>query len=71
MVLEALEDIAPATNKMVAKHLGWEINSITPRMLELRSKMKVVEAYKGTDITGRKAIYWKPRLQKQEAEDIG
>ena len=46
---------------MVAKHLGWEINSVTPRMLELRNKKKVVEAYKAVD-GQRRAIYWKPRL---------
>lgn len=65
-VLEALEEISPATNKMIAKHLGWEINSITPRVLELRKKRKVVEAYRSVDITGRKAIFWKPRKQEVE-----
>lgn len=69
LVYEALEDISPATNKMIAKHLGWEINSVTPRVLELRVKKRVVEAYKATDVTGRKAIYWKPRVQYVEAED--
>lgn len=65
-VYRALEEIYPATNKMVAKHLGWEINSITPRMLELRGKRKVVEAYKGKDITGRTAIFWEPRLKGKD-----
>lgn len=69
-VYGALEEIAPATNKMIAKHLGWEINSVTPRMLELRNKKKVVEAFKGLDVTGRTAIYWKPRIQVMEAEDV-
>lgn len=71
MVYEALEDISPATNKMVAKHLGWEINSITPRMLELRGKHKVIEAFKGRDITGRTAIFWKPRLAQRDEVDLG
>ena len=63
LVLEALEEIYPATNKQIAKHMGWEINSVTPRMLELRSEKlnKVVEAYKRKDAGGRLAIFWKPR----------
>jgi predicted ArsR family transcriptional regulator len=59
-VLESLEDIAPATNKMVAESLGWAINSVTPRMLELRKKGKVEADHIGIDIGGRKAIFWKP-----------
>ena len=65
-VLEALEEIAPATNLMVAKHLGWPINSITPRMGELRKKQKVVTAHIGRDITGRSAHFWKPITQQDE-----
>jgi predicted ArsR family transcriptional regulator len=61
LVLEALEDIFPATNKQIAKHLGWEINSITPRILELRAKGKVVKAYVAKDESGRSATFWKPK----------
>lgn len=60
-VMQALEEIQPASNKMLAKHLGWEINSVTPRVLELRTKKKVIEAYRGKDVTGRTAIFWKPK----------
>lgn len=70
-VFNALEDLAPATNLMVAQHLGWGINSVTPRMLELRGKHKVVEAHRGKDVTGRQAIYWKPRLARRDVEDLG
>lgn len=71
MVLEALEEIYPATNKQIAKHMGWEINSVTPRMLELRSEKlnKVVEAYKRKDVGGRLAIFWKPKQVNQDAAD--
>jgi DNA-binding MarR family transcriptional regulator len=61
LVFEALEEIYPATNKQIAKHLGWEINSVTPRILELRAKRKVVKAYQDLD-GGRVANYWKPRV---------
>jgi len=65
-VFNALEEIGPATNKQLAKHLGFEINSVTPRTLELRGKGKVVECFKGEDITGRTAIYWGTPNQKSE-----
>jgi predicted ArsR family transcriptional regulator len=65
-VLEALEEIAPATNLMIAKHLGWAINSVTPRMQELRKKQKVVTDHVGKDITGRSAHFWKPTPEAME-----
>ncbi len=61
LVFEALEEIYPATNKQIAKHLGWEINSVTPRTIELRAKHKVIKAYVDKDESGRSAIFWKPR----------
>lgn len=57
-VLEALEEIAPANNQDLAKHLDWPINSITPRVLELRLKGKVEQAYKQKNSQGRTTIYW-------------
>jgi DNA-binding MarR family transcriptional regulator len=68
IVFDALEEIYPATNKQIAKHLGWEINSVTPRILELRAKRKVVKAYQDLD-GGRVANFWKPRVAEQEAND--
>lgn len=68
-VLIAIEEIAPANDKQIAKHLGWPINCITGRRNELVKKKQIVEAYRAVDATGRKTIYWKPRLQQQEAED--
>lgn len=57
-VLEALEEICPANNQEIALHLGWPINSITPRVLELRKKGRVEEAYKQKNAQGRTTIYW-------------
>lgn len=60
IVLEAIEEIQPCNNREIAKHLGWEINSITGRVHELRTLGKVIEAFKAHDTNGRKTIFWKP-----------
>lgn len=65
-VFDAVEDIGPATNKQIAKHIGYEINSVTPRTKELRLKGKVVECFRGEDESGRTAIYWGTREQKSD-----
>jgi len=60
-VLNALRKIQPATNSMIAKYLNLPINTITPRMHELRNQKKRV-TYTFTDvcpITKRKAMFWK------------
>lgn len=73
-VLQAIEAIYPACNAQVAQYLGWPINTVTPRVLELRGKFKVVkhqcdvckssadplEGHNKYD--GRKVNYWQPRL---------
>lgn len=60
LVLEALEEIQPANNKQIAEHLGWPINCVTGRCLELRKKQQVTIAYIAKDLTGRKCTFWKP-----------
>ncbi len=60
IVLEAIFKLKEASNYDIKKHLGWEINSITPRVKELRDRGLVKESKKDTDpISGRKVIYWK------------
>lgn len=63
-VLEAIEMIervrkqAP-TNMEISTFLGWSINRVTPRTLELRRKGEIEQ--KGTrecNITGRMAMTW-------------
>jgi DNA-binding MarR family transcriptional regulator len=68
LVLEALEEIQPASNRMIAKHLGWEINSVTPRCLELRQRGKVVFAEQSMDEYGKKVNFWKPRKAYEPME---
>jgi Mn-dependent DtxR family transcriptional regulator len=42
-----IAELGVATNKQIAKKLGWEINSVTPRVIELR-KMGLVSCYCGS-----------------------
>ena len=61
LVLNALRKIQPATNSMIANYLHLPINTITPRMHELRNQKKMV-TYAYTDkcpLTKRKALFWK------------
>ena len=58
-VLKCLDTFYSATNLMVARKLGWDINRITPRMNEL-VKMRLVKEER-MDICpegGRKSIFW-------------
>ena len=67
-VFRAIEEVGPATNKQLAEHLGWPINSITPRCLELRQKNKIYSCFIADDIGGRKANYWGTKTQKEEVQ---
>lgn len=70
IVLYTLQQIYPATNLDIATHLGWAINSVTPRVHELRAKKLVVEAKKAIDPrTGRKSMFWRPNKQPVEFEN--
>lgn len=58
-VMEMLDRLGEATNSELAEALEWKINTITPRVLEVRNKGLVVEAKKRVcKITGRVAIAW-------------
>ena len=49
----------PITNKQIAMILGWEINSVTPRVLELRTLEQVKFAgYREDPKTGRHEMMW-------------
>jgi DNA-binding MarR family transcriptional regulator len=63
LVLEAVENIGPATNRQIGEYLGWPINSITPRVLELRQKNKLVSCFMADD-NGRKAHWWGTHEQR-------
>ena len=49
----------PVTNTELAKHLGWSINTVTPRCKELREKGIVKEGDKRKcSVTGRTCCTW-------------
>ena len=60
MVYDVLREIGPCSNRELAEHMNLPINTITPRIKELRDKEMVVEDGKGFDPkTKRKVILWK------------
>ena len=59
-VLKCLDTFYSATNMMIARKLGWDINRVTPRIWELRQMKLVYEDKKDVcKITGETSIYWK------------
>ena len=70
-VLDALRNIAPATNRMICEESGIPINVVTPRCNELVKKGMVVEAYTAIDQYGRKAIFWRPARTDNKEYDSG
>ncbi len=58
-VLEALAGSDPLTNSEIGEKLGWTINRVTPRVLELRELGQVRDAGKRRcRVTGRMAYAW-------------
>jgi len=59
-VIDALRFFRNATNAEVAQHLGWEINRVTPRVLELRKLGKIIDTGRRTcKVTGNTAHAWR------------
>ena len=60
LVYLALSELKSANNTMLSKHLGLPINSITPRVLELRNmKLVGVSSVAPCPITKKKTIFWR------------
>ena len=57
-VLECLKVYGAGTNHEIAKRMEREINTITPRILELRRKGLVSSASSKIDVTGHRAMVW-------------
>ncbi len=58
-VLGLLKRSEPLTNNEIADRLGWPINTVTPRVFELRARGEVREIGKRPcRITGRSAYQW-------------
>lgn len=59
----AISILGECNNQELARHLGWEINRITPRVYELRGKGLVTESRREKDVvTGRLTNYWKTSI---------
>jgi len=62
-VLHVFKGGQALTNMEVAEILGWSINRVTPRVLELREKSLLMEKEKRfCSITGRRVSAWKRSL---------
>jgi predicted transcriptional regulator len=60
LIYAAITVMGGATNLQLSKHLGLPINSVTPRVLELRKLGMIQEGEVIMQETGRSAIKWKP-----------
>ena len=59
-VFKALQEIGEASNKQISRLLGWPINTITPRVLELRKMGLVDFSREQVDLkTNRTEIVWR------------
>ena len=63
-VLIALHHLKEATNMEIANYLGWSINRVTPRVLELREMGLVKQSgIRECRITGNNARAWKLTIE--------
>lgn len=54
------EELGQATNRMIAKHLDWDINRVTGRISELREKGLVIPSGSFYDaVTNRTVNMWR------------
>ncbi|HYK01325.1 MAG TPA: hypothetical protein VE974_06185 [Thermoanaerobaculia bacterium] len=62
-----LEKFGPMDNEAIARALEWPINTVTPRVKEMRELGEVVEAGYTVTKSGRKAHLWK--LKEEPASE--
>lgn len=66
-VMNALGFLTSATNSELAHYLGWPINTVTPRIHELRKLGKVADLGKRScEVTGRTAYVWTINSDQQK-----
>lgn len=66
-VLGAVVVLVDPSNKDIARYLGREINTITPRTNELAEMGLIFRAGKKVDpSTGRKAVFWRVQVDMLE-----
>ena len=67
-VYNALKSLGNASNMMIARYLGWSINRVTPRVLEMRNLVPPLIKESGVtqcSVTGRNAKYWEINKEKK------
>ena len=69
-VYGAIKRFGEICNLQIAHELRLPINSITPRVKELRELGLVEEAAKRKSATGRTAIYWKVKRERPAQEGL-
>lgn len=70
-VLRAISFLGECNNQEIARHLGIEINRITPRVFELREKGLVEESRQDRDAeTGRLTNFWRLKQVPKDVEII-
>lgn len=62
-VLDCVRFFPDATNAEIAARLGWPVNRVTPRCLELREQGLILEAgRRRCKVTGNTAHAWKAKF---------
>jgi len=64
-VYRAIQEYGPITNKQLAEVMKRPVNTVTPRVLELRQKKHIISCFIAED-GGRKAHYWGTPAQKED-----
>ena len=60
LVYDMLKGLGSANNMIIAKKLGWDINRVTPRVLELRQRGLVIkDSMRVCPITKRVTWFWR------------
>jgi len=59
-IIDALKQLKEANNRQISNFLRLPINSVTPRVFELRDKKCITVSKVDADTeTNRKSIYWR------------
>jgi hypothetical protein len=61
IVFDTIKELGKASNEMLADHLGWSINRITPRVCELKKYGLVGVEGLGVNKSGFSAKMWSVR----------
>lgn len=64
-VLEAIEELAPCSVDMVAKHYGVGVNVISGRFTGLKNKRRIAFDHAGINEFGNKVGFYRPVYDKE------